>query len=86
MALLLVVGLFAGLLGLILLRRRRQPAAWPVPSLLGLEAARPEPLRLPEPESLLELTPALQDVEPAPVEVEAEAGEEASEEELELVA
>ena len=79
-ALLLVLGLLAWILARILLRRRPQPAAWPVPSLLGLESKRPEPVSLPEP------APPLQDTEPAPVEAEAEVDEEAREEELELVA
>jgi flagellar biosynthesis/type III secretory pathway M-ring protein FliF/YscJ len=79
-ALLLVLGLLAWILVRILLRRRSQPAAWPVPSLLGLEAKRPEPVSLPKP------APPLQDTEPAPVEADAEVDEETREEELELVA
>ena len=79
-ALLMVLGLFAWTLARVLRRRRRQPKAWPVPSLLGLEAILPEPVSLPKPE------PPLQGAEPAPVDANAEVGEETREEELELVA
>ena len=63
---------------------RRRPAAWPVPSLLGLEVGRPEATPVTEPEGMPESVQVSLSDEMSPVAADAEAARESREEEAEV--